>query len=111
VLGNCQISGLTTIQKGTSINVTAPGDAANTSPSSSERPNLIGTPASKCGPSHLTNCISPAAFALAPAGTFAYGNAERNLHSPGQIGTGLSIFNFKNTPSSRPRVWAASVPP
>ena len=59
--------------------------------------NLIGKPSANCGPSNLNSCISTSAFALVPAGTFAYGNAGRNLlHGPGQIGTDFSVF--KNIP-------------
>lgn len=93
-LGNWQINGIFTAQSGFPINVTVPGDPANTG-SGNERPNLVGSISSNCGDGHLTGCISPAGFAV-PA-LYTYGNAGRNLlRGPDLVDVDFSLF--KNFP-------------
>ncbi len=93
VLGGWQTNGIVALQTGFPFNVVASGDPANTG-RSNQRPNLVSTPSSNCGNSHLTNCINAAAFAAA---TYAYGNAGRNLlYGPGLYNVDFSVFkNFR----------------
>jgi hypothetical protein len=89
VLAGWQISGITTIESGTPINVTIAGDRANTG-TSLQRPDMIGTPTANCGKQNLINCISSDAFAM-PA-LYTYGNSPRNqVRGPGSISTDLSL--------------------
>jgi hypothetical protein len=92
-----QMNGIATLQTGMPYNVTISTDSANTSSGGAYRPNLAGTPTADCGAGHLIGCISTAAFAVIPAGTYAYGSAGRNLlHGPGSQVLDLSLF--KNFP-------------
>jgi hypothetical protein len=81
LLGGWQVSGVSTIQSGTPLNVTIQGDRANTGDSPSQRPDIIGDPSLNCqdnpsGPG-LVNCFDPADFAI-PA-QYTFGNAPRNM--------------------------------
>ncbi|MEO5897282.1 MAG: TonB-dependent receptor [Vicinamibacterales bacterium] len=80
VLGGWQVSGVSTFQSGTPLNVVIQGDRANTT-SPNQRPDVVGNPSVNCesNPSGLglINCIDPAAFVI-PA-QFTYGNAPRNM--------------------------------
>jgi len=101
-----QISGITTIQSGTPVNVTFGQDRANIGRTGLQRPDLIGpVPELNCQPNaagaddvarrQLINCFDPAAFAL-PA-QFTFGNASRNiLRGPKFASTDLSLM--KNVP-------------
>jgi hypothetical protein len=91
-----QMSAIVTAQTGLPFNVSTGTDTANTAASGVYRPNLIGTPSHDCGDSHLTGCISSAAYALPPAGVYTYGNEGRNLlHGPGLVSADYSLFrNF-----------------
>jgi carboxypeptidase family protein len=93
-LGGWQINGITSIQSGTPIALSIPGDPANTGAPAPERPNLIAPATAHCGNGHLTGCIPVTSFAI-PA-PFTYGNAGRNtLKGPGLVSTDLSLFkNF-----------------
>jgi Carboxypeptidase regulatory-like domain/TonB dependent receptor len=95
-LGGWQTNGILTLQSGFPFNVILAGDPANTG-RSSERPNIIGVAHANCGDNHLTNCIDPSAFQAIPSGTFAYGNAGRNiLYGPGLYNVDFSLFkNFR----------------
>jgi hypothetical protein len=93
-LGNWQVNGIITTQTGFPINVTAPGDQANTG-AANQRPDLIAAPVSNCGQGHLTACISPASFATARP--YTYGNAGRNLLRGPDLAT-VDLSLFKNLP-------------
>jgi hypothetical protein len=106
VLGGWMISGVTTIQSGTPVNVTFAADRANIGITGLQRPNLVGAvPKLNCQPNtagtteiarrELINCYDAAAFAL-PA-QFTFGNAARNvLRGPRLSVTDLSLM--KNIP-------------
>jgi hypothetical protein len=96
IFAGWQMNGIVTAQTGLPFNVSTGTDTANTAASGVYRPNLIGTPQADCGDSHLTGCISSAAYALPPAGVFTYGNEGRNLlHGPGLVDVDYSLFrNF-----------------
>jgi hypothetical protein len=97
-----QISGITTIQSGTPVNVTFGQDRANIGRTGLQRPDLVGAvPQLNCQPNaagaddvarrQLINCFDPAAFAL-PA-QFTFGNASRNvLRGPKFASTDLSLM-------------------
>lgn len=95
-----EISGVTTAQSGSTVNVTLSGDPANIGISGLQRPNLVGpVPTLNCQPlansRELVNCFDPTAFALPDA--FTFGNAPRNvLRGPKSIVTDLSLM--KNFP-------------
>jgi hypothetical protein len=100
VVAGWQISGVTTIQSGSPINVTISPDRANIGISGLQRPNLVGpVPKLNCQESptgrDLINCFDPSAFAL-PA-QFTFGDAPRNLlRGPKSVVTDLSMA--KNVP-------------
>ncbi len=95
-----QVSGVTTIQSGSPVNVTlGSSDRANTGRGGLQRPDLVGTvPKLNCvadpDPAkyhQLINCYNAAAFAL-PA-EFTFGNADRNiLRGPKFMSTDLSFM-------------------
>jgi hypothetical protein len=104
VVGGWQVSGITTWQSGTPVNVVISGDIANTG-TGSQRPNLVGAvPELNCQPNttgatqdvqrRLINCYDQSAFAL-PA-QFTFGNAGRNiLRGSKSLSTDLSLMkNF-----------------
>ena len=105
VVSGWQVSGVTTIQSGTPVNITFAQDRANTG-RGNQRPDLLGAvPGLNCQPNsggatdverrQLINCFDPNAFAL-PA-PFTYGNAGRNiLRGPKFVSTDLSLM--KNFP-------------
>lgn len=134
LLGGWQVSGVTTLQSGTPLNVTIQGDVANVG-RGGQRPDLVGNPSVNCEPNPnalgLINCVDRAAFAQ-PA-PFMFGNAPRNMllglgsktTDPGlmkNFGIGTSniqvraeVFNAFNTVNwgspnmtSAPRISAAS---
>ena len=91
--GNWQINGIINLQSGLPFNVSVANDTANTAANGTFRPNLVQAPSSNCGRGHLTGCIDPTAFAPVPTGTFAYGNAGRNLlRGPHLFVNDLSLF-------------------
>ena len=106
VVGGWQVSGVTTIQSGTPVNVTISTDRANIGITGQQRPDLVGqVPELSCvgnsaGASQVEqrqqiNCIDATAFAL-PA-QFTFGNASRNLlRGPKSVNTDLSLM--KNFP-------------
>jgi hypothetical protein len=97
VVGGWQISGITTIQSGTPVNVTIVPDRANIGITGLQRPDLVGAvPELSCvsdparQPQRM-NCYDASAFAL-PA-EFTFGNAPRNLlRGPGSVVTDLSLL-------------------
>jgi hypothetical protein len=101
-----QISGVTTVQSGTPVNITFSQDLANIGITGLQRPNLVGAvPKLNCAPNdagatdlarrELINCYDASAFAL-PA-QFTFGNAGRNiLRGPKFVSTDLSFM--KNVP-------------
>jgi hypothetical protein len=101
-----QISGITTIQSGSPINITLSGDPANIGISNLQRPNLVGpVPSLNCQPNsagttdvarrQLMGCFDRSAFELPAA--FTFGNAPRNLlRGPKSVTTDLSLM--KNVP-------------
>ena len=99
-----QVSGLTTIQSGTPLNVTLSTDRANIGITGQQRPNLVGAvPSLSCVDDpdqtarrrQLINCFDQSAFALPDQ--FTFGNAPRNvLRGPGFVSTDLSFM--KNVP-------------
>ena len=106
VLAGWQISGVTTIQSGTPVNVTLNGDPANIGINNQQRPNLVGAvPSLSCQPNssgatdvarrQLINCFDRSAFALPAA--FTFGDAPRNvLRGPKFVSTDLSLMkNFR----------------
>ena len=94
-LSGWQISGVTTIQSGTPVNVTISPDRANIGISGLQRPDLVGPlPSLDCDTNPATrepiNCYDSTAFAL-PA-QFTFGNAGRNiLRGPKLVNTDLSF--------------------
>ena len=99
VVAGWQVSGVTTIQSGSPVNVTLSADRANIGITGQQRPDLVGAvPALSCVPDpdptkrhQLMNCYDPAAFAL-PA-QFTFGNASRNiLRGPKFMSTDLSLM-------------------
>jgi hypothetical protein len=100
-----QVSGVTTIQSGTPVNVTFGQDIANIG-KGGQRPDLVGAvPELSCQPNSgaanaverlwLINCYDASAFAL-PA-EFTFGSAGRNvLRGPKFVSTDLSLM--KNIP-------------
>jgi len=105
VVAGWQVSGITTIQSGTPVNITFGVDRANIG-TGGQRPDLVGAvPQMNCQENsagatqverrQLTNCYDISAFAL-PA-QFTFGNAGRNiLRGPKFITTDLSLL--KNVP-------------
>jgi hypothetical protein len=98
-----QVSGVTTIQSGSPVNVTLSADRANIGITGQQRPDLVGAvPDMQCvadpDPTkrrQLMNCYDASAFAL-PA-NFTFGNASRNiLRGPKFVSTDLSFM--KNIP-------------
>jgi hypothetical protein len=94
-----QVSGVTTIQSGSPVNVTLSADRANIGITGQQRPDLVGAvPELNCvsdpDPTkrhQLMNCYDAAAFAL-PA-QFTFGNASRNiLRGPKFMSTDLSLM-------------------
>jgi hypothetical protein len=94
-----QVSGVTTIQSGSPVNVTLSADRANIGITGQQRPDLVGAvPQLNCVPDpdptkrhQLMNCYEPAAFAL-PA-QFTFGNAPRNvLRGPKFMTTDVSLM-------------------
>ena len=106
VVAGWQVSGVTTIQSGSPVNITLSTDRANIGITGLQRPDLIGAiPAMNCQPNsagatdaarrQLINCYDQAAFAL-PA-QFTFGNTSRNvLRGPKFSTTDLSFM--KNIP-------------
>jgi hypothetical protein len=105
VVAGWQVSGITTIQSGTPVNVTFAADQANTG-TGGQRPDLVGAvPELNCqansgGATQVErrqqiNCYDTSGFAL-PA-LFTFGNAGRNiLRGPKFVSTDLSFM--KNVP-------------
>jgi hypothetical protein len=101
VVAGWQVSGITTIQSGTPVNVTFGTDRANTG-TGGQRPDLVGAvPSLNCSENtagatqverrQLINCYDPSAFPL-PA-LFTFGNAGRNiLRGPKFQSTDLSFM-------------------
>jgi hypothetical protein len=100
VVAGWQVSGNTTLQSGTPINVTISADRANIGISGLQRPDLVGSvPSLNCQPlansRDLVNCFDASAFAM-PA-QFTFGNTPRNvLRGPNSIITDLALA--KNVP-------------
>ena len=101
VVAGWQVSGVTTVQSGSPVNVTIGADRANIGITGQQRPDLVGpVPSLNCVPDparppQLMNCFDAAAFAL-PA-QFTFGNADRNiLRGPKYVNTDLSLM--KNVP-------------
>jgi hypothetical protein len=102
VVAGWQVSGVTTIQSGSPVNVTFTQDWANIGITGLQRPDLIGAvPDLDCQPNsagatevarrQLINCYDSTAFAL-PA-QFTFGNASRNvLRGPKFSSTDLSFM-------------------
>jgi hypothetical protein len=102
VVAGWQVSGVTTIQSGSPVNVTFSQDRANIGITGLQRPDLIGgVPDLNCQPNsagatevarrQLINCYDASAFAL-PA-QFTFGNASRNiLRGPKFSSTDLSFM-------------------
>ena len=101
VVAGWQVSGVTTVQSGSPVNITLSTDRANIGISGQQRPDLVGpVPSLSCvedparAPQPM-NCFDPSAFAL-PA-QFTFGNASRNLlRGPKSVTTDLSLM--KNVP-------------
>ena len=103
VVAGWQVSGVTTLQSGSPVNVTISTDRANIGITGQQRPDLVGAvPTLNCvadpDPARrrqLMNCYDATAFAL-PA-QFTFGNASRNvLRGPKFVSTDLSFM--KNVP-------------
>jgi hypothetical protein len=88
ILGNWQLSGISTFETGTPLNITLSGDNAGIG-GAPYRPDLIGNPA--IGGGSQLEWFNPAAFAQPPLG--AFGNAGRNVvRSAGINNTDASLF-------------------
>ncbi|MEP6916463.1 MAG: hypothetical protein ABJC89_12490, partial [Acidobacteriota bacterium] len=106
VVAGWQVSGVTTVQSGSPVNVTFATDVANIGRTGLQRPDLVGSvPQLNCQPNsagatavarlQLVNCYTAGAFAL-PA-QYTFGNASRNLlRGPKFASTDLSLM--KNIP-------------
>jgi hypothetical protein len=106
VAAGWQISGVTTIQSGSPVNITFSQDLANIGITGLQRPDLVGAvPDLNCQPNsagandverrQLINCYDASAFAL--PSQFTFGNAGRNiLRGPKNVSTDLSFM--KNIP-------------
>jgi hypothetical protein len=100
VVAGWQVSGVTTIQSGSPVNVTISKDQANIGITGQQRPDLVGpVPSLDCQPNtttrELINCFDASAFAL-PA-QFTFGNAPRNvLRGPKFVTTDVAMM--KNVP-------------
>jgi hypothetical protein len=105
IVGGWQVSGVTTVESGSPVNITLSSDRANIGITGRQRPDLVGAvPELNCQPNsggatqqlqrRLINCYDASAFAL-PA-QFTFGNAGRNiLRGPKQVNTDLSLMkNF-----------------
>jgi hypothetical protein len=102
VVAGWQVSGVTTVQSGTPVNITLSTDHANIGISGLQRPDLRGAvPGLDCQPNtagatevarrQLISCYDASAFAL-PA-QFTFGNASRNiLRGPKFSTTDLSFM-------------------
>jgi hypothetical protein len=97
VVAGWQVSGVTTVQSGSPVNVTISADRANIGITGLQRPDLVGpVPSLNCVPDpavppRLMNCFDRSAFAL-PA-QFTFGNASRNLlRGPKFVNTDLSFM-------------------
>jgi Carboxypeptidase regulatory-like domain/TonB dependent receptor-like, beta-barrel len=96
VVAGWQVSGVTTAQSGSPVNVTISADRANIG-TGLQRPDLVGpVPSLNCVPDparppQLMNCFDASAFAL-PA-QFTFGSASRNLlRGPKFVNTDLSLM-------------------
>lgn len=91
VLGNWVLSGISTFETGTPINISLPGDNAGIG-GAPYRPDLVGDPA--IGGGSREEWFNPNAFAQPPLG--AFGNAGRNVvRAAGINNTDASLFrNF-----------------
>jgi hypothetical protein len=101
-----QVSGVTTIQSGSPVNITISTDRANIGITGQQRPDLVGAvPALNCQPNtagatqaeqrQRVNCYDSSAFALPPQ--FTFGSAGRNiLRGPRFASTDVSFL--KNVP-------------
>ena len=96
VVAGWQVSGVTTVQSGSPVNVTISADRANIG-TGLQRPDLVGpVPSLNCAPDparppQLMNCFDASAFAL-PA-QFTFGSASRNLlRGPKFVNTDLSLM-------------------
>ena len=106
IVAGWQVSGVTTIQSGSPVNITFTQDRANIGITGLQRPDLVGAvPELNCQPNssgatevasrQLINCYDQTAFAL-PA-QFTFGNTSRNvLRGPKFSSTDLSFM--KNVP-------------
>jgi hypothetical protein len=97
VVAGWQVSGVTTVQSGSPVNVTIGADRANIGIAGLQRPDLVGpVPSMNCVPDparppQLMNCFDASAFAL-PA-QFTFGSASRNLlRGPKFVNTDLSLM-------------------
>jgi hypothetical protein len=102
VVAGWQISGVTTVQSGTPVNITISTDRANIGITGQQRPDLIGpVPSLDCQTNsagttpvaqrELINCYDASAFAL-PA-PFTFGSAPRNvLRGPKFMSTDLAFM-------------------
>ena len=97
VLGNWQLSGVTTIQSGTPFTARVLGNQSNNSGTGanfSERAQATGLPVSLDRAERTTlDFFNTAAFTLPPAGQ--YGNAGRNtIPGPGTVNFNMSLSRF-----------------
>jgi hypothetical protein len=97
VVAGWQVSGVTTVQSGSPVNITLSTDTANIGINGQQRPDLIGAvPSLNCveDPARapqLMNCFDAAAFATPAA--FTFGNTPRNvLRGPKSVTTDLSLM-------------------
>jgi hypothetical protein len=102
VVAGWQVSGVTTIQSGSPVNVTFGTDRANIGRTGLQRPDLVGpvpklncqentAGANQVAQRELINCYDATAFALPEA--FTFGNASRNLlRGPKFVSTDLSFM-------------------
>ena len=97
VVAGWQVSGVTTLQSGSPVNVTISADRANIGITGQQRPDLVGpVPSLNCvpdpaAPPRLMNCFDRSAFAL-PA-QFTFGSTSRNLlRGPKFVNTDLSFM-------------------
>jgi hypothetical protein len=94
ILSGWQLNGITTLAKGTPVNVTS-GIDSNFDGNTIDRPNVVGNPNLPGGrgrQAKIQEDFNTAAFAQLPYGV-PYGNASRNiLVGPGLVNTDISAF-------------------
>jgi len=96
IIGNWQISGITTLRSGSPVTAQVAGNQSNNNGSgvfASERPDQIGVPDLPRSARNTKDFFDTSAFALPPSGQF--GTAGRNtITGPGSVNFNMSLGRF-----------------